>query len=109
MSNKTFNVGGVSKSKSGYKVRFANDMTRVKILAKTDSDIQMVELPNAMTKPELVAFLKTTNLYSNTEYREAIDAADEKYNAEVKVSGAKVKAQPNMADIKSRAVKKETA
>lgn len=105
MSNKTFNVGGVSKSKSGYKVRFANDMTRVKILAKTDSDIQMVELPNAMTKSELVAFLKTTNLYSNTEYRAAIDAADEKYNAEVKVTGAKVKAQPNMADIKSRATK----
>ena len=105
MSNKTFNVGGVSKSKSGYKVRFANDMTRVKILAKTDSDIQMVELPNAMTKPELVAFLKTTNLYSNTEYRAAIDASDEKYNAEVKVSGAKVKAQPNLADIKSRATK----
>jgi hypothetical protein len=105
MSNKTFNVGGVSKSKSGYKVRFANDMTRVKILAKTDSDIQMVELPNAMTKSELVAFLKTTNLYSNNEYRAAIDAADEKYNAEVKVSGAKVKAQPNMADIKSRAAK----
>jgi hypothetical protein len=46
-----------------------------------------------------------TNLYSNTEYRAAIDAADEKYNAEVKVSGAKVKAQPNMADIKSRATK----
>jgi predicted ATP-binding protein involved in virulence len=105
MSNKTFNVGGVSKSKSGYKVRFANDMTRVKILAKTDSDIQMDELPNAMTKSELVAFLKTTNLYSNNEYRAAIDAADEKYNAEVKVSGAKVKAQPNMADIKSRAAK----
>ena len=105
MSDKTFNVGGVSKSKSGYKVRFANDMTRVKILAKTDSDIQMVDLPKAMTKPELVAFLKTTNLYSNADYRAAIDAADEKYNAEIKVSGAKVKAQPNMADIKSRATK----
>ena len=105
MSDKTFNVGGVSKSKSGYKVRFANDMTRVKILAKTDSDIQMVDLPKAMTKPELVAFLKTTNLYSNTDYRAAIDAADEKYNAEIKVSGAKVKSQPNMADIKSRATK----
>jgi len=109
MSNKTFNVGGVSKSKSGYKVRFANDMTRVKILAKTDSDIQMIELPNAMTKPELVAFLKTTNLYANTEYRAAIDAADEKYNAEVKVSGAKLKSKPDLADIKARATKKETA
>ena len=40
---KLFKVGGVSKSKSGYKVRFANDLTRVKILAKTDSDINRSE------------------------------------------------------------------
>jgi hypothetical protein len=83
--NKTFAVGGVSKSKSGYKVRFANDMTRVKILAKTDTDIQMLDLPNAMTKPELVTFLKTSELYANPTYREAIDSADEKYNPSVKV------------------------
>ena len=106
--NKTFAVGGVSKSKGGYKVRFANDMTRVKILAKTDTDINLVELPKAMTKAELVTFLKTTSMYSNSEFRAAIDAADEKYNAPVKVTGAKVKAQPSMDAIKSRA-KKETA
>jgi hypothetical protein len=59
MSNKTFAVAGVTKSaKAGYKVRFANDMTRVKILAKTETDIQMIDLPNPMTKPELVSFLK---------------------------------------------------
>ena len=39
--SKSFKIGGVSKSASGvYKVRFATDMTRVKILAKTDADIQ---------------------------------------------------------------------
>lgn len=38
---KTFAVGGISKCKSGFKVRFANDMTRVKILAKTDTDINL--------------------------------------------------------------------
>ena len=106
--SKTFAVGGVSKSKSGYKVRFAADMTRVKILAKTDTDVQLMELPRAMTKPELVTHLKTTDLYANADYRAAIDAADEKYNAPVKVTGAKVKAQPSMDAIKSRA-KKETA
>ena len=62
MTNKTFAVGGVSKSKGGYKVRFAGDMTRVKILAKTDTYINLVELPKAMTMPELVAFLKTSEL-----------------------------------------------
>lgn len=107
MSDKTFTVGGVSKSKSGYKVRFATDMTRVKILAKTDTDVNLIELPKAMSKPELVAFLKTSELYMNADYKEAIDTADEKYNPAVKVSGAKVK--PNMADIKARASKKEAA
>ena len=107
MTDKTFTVGGVSKSKSGYKVRFASDMTRVKILAKTDTDIQMISLPTAMTKPELVTFLKTTNLYEQAEYKEAIDAADAKYNGAgtVKVKGNK----PNMEDIKARAAAKDAA
>jgi hypothetical protein len=107
MTDKTFMVGGVSKTKGQYKVRFANDMTRVKILAKTDTDIQMVDLPRAMTKGELVTHLKTTDLYKNPEYAAAIDAADSKYNAApvVKVKGAK----PNMDDIKARANSKQPA
>jgi hypothetical protein len=85
---KQFKVGGVSKSSGGqYKVRFATDMTRVKILAKTDSDINLVELPKALTKPELVSFLKTTELYANADYRAAIDAADAKYNGSVSSQG----------------------
>jgi hypothetical protein len=105
MTDKTFMVGGVSKTKGQYKVRFANDMTRVKILAKTDTDIQMVDLPGAMTKSELVSFLKTSDLYKNPEYAAAIDAADAKYNAAgtVKVKGAK----PSLEDIKARASKKD--
>jgi len=98
---KQFKVGGVSKTKGQYKVRFATDMTRVKILAKTDSDINLMELPNPMTKPELVSFLKTTDLYANADYRAAIDTADAKYNGVVKAKGAKVK--PSMADLKARA------
>lgn len=103
MTDKLFKVGGVSKCKSGYKVRFANDMTRVKILAKTDSDINLLELPNEMTKPELVTYLKSTELYQNAEYKAAIDAADIKYNA-VTVKSAKVKAAPSLEAIKARAV-----
>lgn len=109
MSNtKTFAVGGVSKSKSGHKVRFATDMTRVKILSKTDTDVNLMELPHAMTKPELVTYLKTTDLYANADYRAAIDAADEKYNVTVKVTSAKVTtAKPSMEAIKARAGKKQ--
>ena len=104
---KLFKVGGVSKSKSGYKVRFATDVTRCKILAKTDTDVQLFELPEAMDKPALVSFLKTHELYTNPVYKEAIDAADAKYNA---VATVKVKAaKPSMESIKAKAKAKAKA
>ena len=56
--DKLFTVAGVSKNKGAYKVRFANDLvSRIKILSKSDQDIQLMELPNGMTKSEVVAFL----------------------------------------------------
>jgi len=102
--DKLFAVGGVSKGKDGYKVRFANDMTRIKILAKTETDIQLLELPQPMTKPALVVHLKTTELYANPVYKEAIDTADAKYNGVVTAKVSKVKtAAPSMDAIKAKA------
>ena len=90
MTNKTFTVTGVSKWKDQYKVRFGNDMTqRTKVLTKNNSDIQLISLPHAMTKPEIATFLKTTDLYQNPDYRLAIDTADAKYNPTVKVRAAR--------------------
>lgn len=102
--SKLFKVGGVSKSKSGYKVRFANDMTRVKILTKTDSDINLVELPHEMSRSELVTFLKGSDLYQNTEYRMAIDTADAKYNGVgvFATKDAKIQAKPSLDAIRAR-------
>jgi hypothetical protein len=100
MSDKLFKIAGVSKLAGSYKVRFANDMTRVKVLAKTGhTEIELMDLPKAMTKPELVTFLKTSELYNRAEFKQAIDAADEKYNgsATVKVAGVKVKAPAKAA------------
>lgn len=114
MVDKLFKIAGVSKSeKAGaYKVRFATDMTRVKILVKTESDIQLLELPTAMEKPDVVKFLKTSELYSNPLYTEAIDNADAKYNPVAKVAVVKAKkeakpakAKPNLDTIKARAAK----
>lgn len=77
-----FKVAGVSRFNGSVKVRFANDITRVKMLHKAgNTDIELIELPQAMDKPAVVAFLKTTELYLNSEYKEAIDAADSKYNS----------------------------
>ena len=45
MTEKLFKIVGVALTPYGHKVRFANDMTRVKVLAKTDGDIDLFEMP----------------------------------------------------------------
>jgi len=109
MSNdKLFKVAGVSAVKGSYKVRFANDMSRVKVLVKTGhTDIELIELPRAMSKAEVVTFLKTSSLMSKPVYSQAIETADAKYNAEAKpVSTVKVKAaKPSLSAIKARGTK----
>ena len=106
-----FKVAGVSILKGEAKVRFANDMTRVKVLDKNGhTDVELRDLPEAMDKPAVVAYLKTTDLYSNPKFTAAIDAADAKYNAVKTVKVTKAKAEkPSMEAIKARATKKETA
>ena len=50
-TDKTFNVFGVSKQNGEYKVRFANDIMRIKVLAKHGhEDIRLCELDEAVTK-----------------------------------------------------------
>lgn len=115
MTDKVFKVVGVSRSESGYKVRFATDMTRVKILTKHFTDVNLIELPTEMTKPDAVAFLKTSELYANEAYRECIDSADAKYNPVAKTATVRVKKEkvakapkaekPSMDAIKARAKK----
>ena len=100
-----FKVAGVSTLKGEVKVRFANDMTRVKVLAKNGhTDIELLELPEAMDKPAVVTFLKTTELYANPAFQAAIDAADAKYNPSSVVKVTKSKAKPSLEDIKARAI-----
>jgi hypothetical protein len=108
-SAKMFSVAGVSQFKGQFKVRFANDLARVKLLMKNDNtEIELLELPEPMSKPDAVKFLKTSALAERAEFLEAIDTADAKYNpvAVVKVRkprASKKSDQPNMDKIRSRA------
>jgi hypothetical protein len=106
MSNdKSFRVAGVSTVKGNYKVRFANDLSRVKVLMKTGhTDIELRELPSAMSKGEAVTFLKTTELVNRPEYLQAIEAADAKYNQDAKTVVV-TKAKPSLSNIKARGTK----
>ena len=93
ISKESFTVAGVSKLNGKFKVRFTHDLTYVKGLTKAgNTEIELVDLPKAMTKGECVKHLKTLDMYKRPEYQAAIDAADEKYNTvtSVKVAGVKV-------------------
>ena len=81
--SKLFKVAGVSRRNGSFKARFANDMTRVKVLAKTGStDIDLIELKEAMTKEDIVAYLLSINFDNgNAEIRAALEAEVEKRSA----------------------------
>ena len=52
-TDKTFNIVGVSKLGGEYKVRFATDIMRIKVLAKSGhEDIRLAELDKPVTKLE---------------------------------------------------------
>ena len=109
MTNKTFAVAGVSKTKGVTKVRFANDMTRVKILVKDGHEnINLVSLPNEMTKGEAVkALMGMDSIMSDASNAEAIRNADTKYNG---TGGTfKVTKEVSLESIKARVLEGSVA
>ena len=64
-TEKLFTVAGTAKNSDGtVKARFANDLVaRIKILNKAGcTDINLVELPKAMTKLEALQYLQTLGI-----------------------------------------------
>lgn len=105
-TDKLFTVAGTSKHPSlGHKVRFANDVLRVKNLAKSDhTDIILVELPNEMTKMDAVLFIKGLDEFSGVSEQAAIaDYLETNAGPAAKTTKApKTKAAPTMASIKAK-------
>lgn len=60
-TQKTFSVAGVSTLEGKTKIRFANDVMRIKILAKNGhTNVDLTELPREMTKAEIAQHLFET-------------------------------------------------
>lgn len=96
MTDKSFNVCGVSTLNGDTKIRFANDVMRIKVLAKNGhTDIQLVELPSEMTKVEAAKFISTLPEFEAPEAQVAIaeylDKHDKQPKAETKKAVASVK------------------
>lgn len=61
-TDKTFTVVGSSTQDGKTKIRFANDVMRIKILSKNGhTNIELLELPKSMTKVEAVKYLQSQN------------------------------------------------
>ena len=72
-TDKLFNVAGVSKLNGEYKVRFATDIMRIKVLAKHGhEDIRLAELDTAVTKYEAIKQLQGMDDFQDAAAQSAI-------------------------------------
>ena len=105
-TDKLFTVVGVSKHKGEYKVRFANDPMRVKVLDKHGhTDIRLESTPEAMTKLAAVQFLKTHDEFQDVAAQSAITEYLDEKTPKAKAAPAPKKAAPAKAAPKAKAVK----
>ena len=103
MTDKLFNVCGVSTLNGETKVRFANDVMRIKVLAKNGhEDIQLVELPEAMSKADAAQFISQLDEFQSAEAQMAIS----EYLGKNTKAPAKAKAAKAVASVKVPKTKK---
>ena len=110
-TDKTFNIVGVSKLNGEYKVRFATDIMRIKVLAKHGhEDIRLAELATAVTKYEAVRQLQSMEEFADAAAQSAIaEYLDEKApKTPAKVPAAKAKTTAK-APVKSTKASRESA
>ncbi len=111
-TSKMYNVVGISTLNGDTKVRFANDVMRIKVLAKNGhTDINLVELPSEMLKVDAAKFLATLPEFQTAVAKatiaEYLEKNDRQPKAKVEVKKA-VKAavtkKPAKAAVKAPAV-----
>ena len=113
-TDKLFTVVGTSKLNGEMKVRFANDVMRVKVLAKHGhTDINLIELDTPMTKLEAVKILKTADEFQGVAEQSAIadylDRKDEKPAKAAKAVAPKAKAPAKAPKAKATAKVADTS
>ena len=86
---------GVSKLDGEYKVRFATDIMRIKVLAKHGhEDIRLCELDQPMTKYDAVKAIQTMDEYQDAAAQSAIaEYLEDKAPKASKVAGPAVESE----------------
>jgi len=110
-TEKTFTVSGTATNSDGtVKVRFANDLVaRIKILNKNNcTNINLVELPRAMTKMEALQHLQTLGITAGDAGFAVANKLAEKAKV-AKKGEVKIKATRVVAESKTPATQEATA
>jgi len=94
MTTKTYKFAGISTLNGKTKIRFANDIMRIKVLDKNGhTDVNIKELPEAMLKGDAVKHLSSIGFASDVaSTKAALEKAANKYG--VDLSTPKVEAEP---------------
>jgi len=86
-TDKLFSVAGISKLNGDYKVRFANDIMRIKVLAKSGhEDIRLDELDGEFSKLAAAQKLLTLDGYQDAVAQSTIVEYIEENTPKAKVS-----------------------
>lgn len=85
-TNKLFKVVGISKHPAGdYKVRFANDIMRIKVLSKGGhTDVRLMELDEPMTKISAVVEMSKNDEFQDVAAKATIAEYIERNTPRVK-------------------------
>lgn len=98
-TDKLFTVAGISKLNGEYKVRFANDIMRIKVLAKHGhEDIRLADLEKAVTKLEAARMILAME-----DFADALAQATITEYLEDKTPKTAVKTAPVKAATKAKA------
>ena len=110
MSTKLFSVVGITVHNGNAKVRFTEDMgRRVKQFTKGGATrVDFVTLPNAMNKVDALRYMLTLEQFASAEDQATITETLADREREARKGEVRVKAQPSLDAIKSRAKAKTT-
>jgi hypothetical protein len=96
-TDKLFTVAGISKLNGEYKIRFANDIMRIKVLAKSGhEDIRLADLEASLTKMDAARVI-----LGMEDFADAI--AQSTITEYIEENTPKAKAAPVKAAVKAKA------
>jgi hypothetical protein len=108
-TDKLFNVVGVSKLNGDYKVRFATDIMRIKVLAKHGhEDIRLAELPKAVSKYEAAKQIAAMDEFQDAAAQSAIAEYLDEKAPKVAKAPKKAAPAPKAKAVKSTKASRET-